>query len=57
MTKPSVKLTDNPADQAPIATKRVSPCRIDGPFADGRTFGGKGPGGKAIGGKSSGARG
>ena len=56
MTKHSVKLTDNPHDKAPSATSRVSPCRIDGPFAEGRTFGGKGGGGKGAGGKGPGGK-
>ncbi len=56
MKKQKIVLTDHPEDTAPEATSRVSPCRIDGPFEDGRTCGGKGPGGKGIGGKGGGAK-
>lgn len=56
MKQPRVRLTDDSADRAPAATSRVSPCRVDGPFADGRTFGGKGEGGKPFGGKGGGGK-
>jgi len=57
MKNRKIILTDYHGDTAPEATSRLSPCRIDGPFEDGRTCGGKSVGGKGPGGKSFGGKG
>ena len=57
MKNRKIILTDHPEDTAPEVTSRLSPCRIDGPFEDGRTCGGKSVGGKAPGGKGGGGKG
>lgn len=56
MKNRNIILTDNPEDTAPEAESRISPCRIDGPFEEGRTCGGKGGGAKSFGGKSDGGK-
>ena len=56
MKNRKIILTDRPEDKAPEATSRVSPCRIDGPFEEGRTCGGKSLGGKSFGGKGPGGK-